>query len=258
VSTDADGDRSSGATKSSKTRRVKKCGATVDRISVNVPKDLSSYIDSSATSHVFYNPRVFVPGSLSVCESCTIALADKSEVCATHAGEVVLPLENANIRLTGVYFVPDLGFKLVSVGRLADKGITSTFKQGFVNFQVAESGFDIGSGTRDDITGLYSLPAPEMHDTMLAVPANDSALWHQRLAHVNMRDLAQMHKHADGVPALPQTKDVCRSCRLGNAHKLPFSSNFSRTSAPGELIHSDIVGPLPISFRTKTGTWERS
>jgi GAG-pre-integrase domain len=148
--------------------------------------------------------------------------------------------------------VPDHGFNLVSVGRLADKGITSTFKHGFVNLQVAESVFDISSGTRDDITGLYSLPAPEIRDTMLAVPANEeSALWHQRLAHVNIRDLAQMHKHADSVTALPQTNDVFRSCRLGKAHKLPFSSNFSRTSAPGELIHSDIVGPLPISFPDK-------
>jgi GAG-pre-integrase domain len=115
--------------------------------------------------------------------------------------------------------------------------------------QVAESEFDVGSGTRDDITGLYSLPIPEMHDAMLPVPANnDSALWYQRLAHINMRDLSQMHKHAVGIPALPQTNDVCHSCRLGESHKLPFISNFSRTSVPGELIHSDIFGPLPISF----------
>jgi GAG-pre-integrase domain len=218
----------------------------------NPRKDVYSYIDSGATSLVFHNPRVFVPGSLSVCESRSIALADKSEVRATHFGEVVLPFENANIRLTGVYLVPDLGFNLASVGRLADKGITATFNKGFVTLQVAESGFDIGSGTRDDNTGMYMLPAPELHDTMLAVPAkSDSALWHQRLAHVNMRDLMQVHKHADDVPALPQTSNVFRSCRLGKAHKLPFSSSFSRTTAPGELVHSDIVGPLPMSFPDK-------
>jgi GAG-pre-integrase domain len=252
VSTDADGDRSSGAAKSSKSRKIEIAGATVDRTSVNVPKDRSSYIDSGATAHVFHNPRVFVPGSLSVCESRSIALAGKSEDRATHVGEVVLPFENANIRLTCVYLVPDLGFNLVSVGRLADKGITATFNKGFVTLQVVESGFDIGSGTRDENTGLYMLPAPELHDNMLAVPANgDFSLWHQRLAHVNMRDLAQVHKHADGVQALPQTNDVCRSCRLGKAHKLPFSSSFSRTTAPGELIHSDIVGPLPMSFPDK-------
>jgi hypothetical protein len=45
--------------------------------------------------------------------------------------------------------------------------------------------------------------------------------------------------------------DVCRFCCLGKAHKLPFSSNFSRTSAPGVVIHFDIVDPLPISFPDK-------
>jgi hypothetical protein len=119
----------------------------------------------------------------------------------------MLPSENANISLTGVFFVPDLGFNLVSVGRLADKGITSTFKKAFANLQVAESGFDIGSGIRDDIAGLYKLPAPEMHDTMLAVPADDDfAVWHQRLAHVTMSDIAQIHKHTESVPALPQRR----------------------------------------------------
>jgi hypothetical protein len=98
----------------------------------NPRKDVCSYSDSGSASVVFHNPRVFVPGSLLVCESRSISLADKSEVRATHVGEVVLPFENAKIRLTDVYLVPDLGFNLVSVGRLADKGITATFKKGFV------------------------------------------------------------------------------------------------------------------------------
>jgi hypothetical protein len=84
---------------------------------VNAPKDFSSYIDSGATSHVFFHPRAFVPGSLEACDTRMISLADKSEIRATHSGEVVLPFENANIRLTDVYFVPVLGFNLVSVGR---------------------------------------------------------------------------------------------------------------------------------------------
>jgi hypothetical protein len=44
-----------------------------------------------------------------------ISLADKLEIRAKHSGEVVLPFENAKFRLTDVYFVPDLGFNLVSV-----------------------------------------------------------------------------------------------------------------------------------------------
>jgi hypothetical protein len=154
-----------------------------------------------------------------------------------------------NVRLTDVYFVPDLGFNLVSVGRLADKGIAAKFQNSCVIFEVFESGFEIGRGIRDNNTELYRLPAPEMHETVLAVPLkNDPILWHQRLAHVNMRDLAQVHKHADGVPELGNTTHVCRSCRLGKAHKLPFTSSSHRTNSPGALVHLDTVGRLPVSF----------
>jgi hypothetical protein len=157
VSTNGDVDVQDVAVKKSKGRKVEIAGATVDRTSVNAPKDLSSYIDSGDTAHVFHNPRMFMPGSLAVCESRTISLADKSEVHATHSGEVVLPFENANIRLTGVYFVPDLGFNLVSVGRLADKGITTSLNKLCVTLHVAQSGFNIGNGTRDDSTPVYTV-----------------------------------------------------------------------------------------------------
>jgi hypothetical protein len=120
---------------------------------------------------------------------------------------VVIPFENANIRLTDVYLVPDLGFNLVSVGRLADKGIQAIFSRDFVILQVAESGFVIGESLRDINNGLYRLPVPEIQDTMLATPAMaDAVLWHQRLAHVNMRDLSHAHKYADCIPTLQHTK----------------------------------------------------
>lgn len=41
---------------------------------------------------------------------------------------------------------------------------------------------------------------------------------------------------------------VCRACRLEKAHKLPFPGHFRTTSAVGEIVHSDVVGPLEISF----------
>jgi hypothetical protein len=148
--------------------------------------------------------------------------------------------------------VPDLGFNLVSVGRLADKGITATYQKAYVTFEVFESGFETGRGIRDNNTGPYRLPAPEMHETSIAVPLkNDPVLRHHCRAHVNMRDFAQVHKYADGVPEFGNTTHVCRSCRLGKAHKLPFTSSFRLTNSPGELLHSDIVGPLSVSFPDK-------
>ncbi len=37
-------------------------------------------------------------------------LADATSVVADHCGEVLIPMENANLRLTDVLFIPSLGF----------------------------------------------------------------------------------------------------------------------------------------------------
>lgn len=57
-----------------------------------------------------------------------------------------------------------------------------------------------------------------------------------------------VYKFADDVPKLHEMEDVCRACRVGKAHKLPFPGNFRRVNALGDVVHSDIVGPLHISF----------
>jgi hypothetical protein len=89
--------------------------------------------------------------------------------------------------------------------------------------QFNKYGFIIGNGTRDNKTDLDYFPVPEMHDTILAVHLKGQLmLWHQRLAQVNMCDLTQVHKYANGVTALKKISDVCRYCRLGKAHKISF------------------------------------
>jgi hypothetical protein len=46
-------------------------------------------------------------------------------------------------------------------------------------------------------------------------------LWHQRLRHVHMRRLANLHKHADGIPRIKLPPDIegcdtCWTCKLRN------------------------------------------
>lgn len=75
----------------------------------------------------------------------------------------------------------------------------------------------------------------------------DTKLWHRRIAHINVKDLINVHKFADGVPKLLPIVDVCRACQLGKAHKLQFTGHFCRASAVGQIRHSDIVGKLTMS-----------
>ena len=97
---------------------------------------------------------------------------------------------------------------------------------------------------------MYLLPDPEFscEEKAMAVVDHEvpgeSELWHRRLGHINQRDLAKVYQHVDGVPKLPSSTAVCCTCRLGKAHKLPFPGHFRPAKHVGDLLHSDIVGPL--------------
>ena len=240
--------------KASKANKLEIVGASVEKTTVNPPRDHSSYADSGATVHCFHSESFFVPGSLSECDTRTIMLADKTTVTANRSGEVVIPFENANVRLRNVLLIPGLGYNLVSTGKLADNGIQSNFRRLDVQLSLEEDGFYIGCGSRHSRSGMYTLPDPLVgananEHRAFSMNAQDTAqLWHNRLAHLNPRDLVSLHNHVRDVPQLVQMDDVCRACRLGKAHKLPFPGHFEQAKAVGEIIHSDIVGPLEPSW----------
>lgn len=236
-------------------KKVEIAGAVVHKTTVLPPQDNRSYADSGATGHFFHSHSLFDPVTIRKCETTMVVLADKTTVSSNKCGDVVLPFENANIRLKNTFLVPNLGYNLVSTGRLADNGIESHFRRNDVRLLIEKDGFLIGTGKRDTDTSLYMLPEPvnqESNNQALKVceskNKSQTNLWHRRLAHINIRDLANIHKHADGVPILHPTDEVCRACRLGKAHKLPFTGKFLRSPAVGDIIHSDIMGKLEPSF----------
>jgi len=46
----------------------------------------------------------------------------------------------------------------------------------------------------------------------------------------------------DDLPRL----DTCRSCALTNSQRLPFRNGRTRTTKLLELIHGELVGPMPM------------
>ena len=73
-------------------------------------------------------------------------------------------------------------------------------------------------------------------------------LWHHRLAHVGMRNLAKLQKgeHILGLIKVSFKKDmVCSACQAGKqvGVKHPVK-NVVTTKRPLELLHMDIFGPI--------------
>lgn len=69
------------------------------------------------------------------------------------------------------------------------------------------------------------------------------------MAHVNVRTIQQMESQqlVEGLSIKSETDEtvpVCTGCVYGKMHRLPFPTGRIRAKEVGELIHSDVCGPM--------------
>jgi hypothetical protein len=73
--------------------------------------------------------------------------------------------------------------------------------------------------------------------------SSELALWHERLGHLNFEAVSKILN----IPA-PQKPIFCASCCQGKSTLLPASKEkASRATRVGELLHSDMTGPIEVS-----------
>jgi hypothetical protein len=84
-------------------------------------------------------------------------------------------------------------------------------------------------------------------ETCLMVKSCMSWLWHRRLAHVEMRNLADLQRgeHILGLTNVSFTKDrICSACQAGKQIRAKYPiKNVVSTTRPLELLHIDLFGP---------------
>ena len=71
-------------------------------------------------------------------------------------------------------------------------------------------------------------------------------LWHQRLAHVNLKQLRQLVECSDGIDVQSQSKlSFCEACVQGKCHRQPhYPLKTIRSKEKLELVHIDVCGPM--------------
>ncbi|KAJ3500780.1 hypothetical protein NMY22_g19148 [Coprinellus aureogranulatus] len=113
--------------------------------------------------------------------------------------------------------------------------------------------------------GLYRLPvSPRTNEFTTALVADtyrqqtsiDINILHRRMGHMSEARLRRMVKRGqlEGIQTVTGKLHFCEPCVLGKLKKLPFQPRARReTSAPFELVHTDLSGPItpqtPSGFR---------
>lgn len=89
----------------------------------------------------------------------------------------------------------------------------------------------------------------------MAAAAQGAAVdWHRRMGHLSYSNLARMAESGmvQGLPVSASAfreagQETCDVCQRTKQTALPFEPAVSTTSAPLELVHSDLCGPLPVA-----------
>lgn len=212
-------------------------------------------VDCAATDHVCYDKNMF--SSLKQCNG-EITMGKGTAEVKGH-GTVKLKVDNEcggnDININDVLYVPDFCFNLLSTTKLSQKGIKVVLDRdkgtAYLN--------DVHVFSAPLIDDLYRLKVTSNVNLSTAniISANDeeaqvkdgiallnAATWHQRLAHLNIESVSKID-----VLGCKRKMVECDPCILGKQTKKGFPKKSDRKSEkPLELIHSDLVGKLPMSM----------
>ncbi|XP_052625020.1 uncharacterized protein LOC111912222 [Lactuca sativa] len=208
-------------------------------------------LDFGATHHMTPHLSSFV--SLSQVSSIYVKSASDTSMLVEGVGSVFV----SHITLPDVYYIPKLTLNLASVSQ---SGNWVFFSDSVCVIQDQHTQKVIGIGRR--VGELYVLEvlkvsavaasSIDLSSFCLSPLSYEFYLWHSRLGHVSVSRLNFLA--SSGVLGHLNSCDIfyCSGCKLAKFSALPFNKSMSCSTAPFDIIHSDVWGPAPVS--TKGGS----
>lgn len=148
--------------------------------------------------------------------------------------------------------MPEMGCMLVSATRLAQNDVSTLMKpSGCVLATTKGRNHEIALILRRDNLCYLKAEPDTSHHVLSAGRDNDQATIdksHVRLAHLGKDRIKCMMKSGD-LTRLQDEQSHCETCSEGKQVRNSFSGKFRKGINPGDVIQSDVVGPLYPSHR---------
>lgn len=201
-----------------------------------------------ATHHMTGN-RATV-SSVTVCDPVEITLADGRVCTAQEAGRAHLIFQGdkgpTSLTLHHVLVLPGVAPNLFSIRKASSRGYHVEFH---ANHALVKKGGRVHM--RGEVNGkLYVLSTSDSTGAgMIAASRTKEETWHRRFAHLGATTMAHTAAAAMGMELTPGgmvklRQKTCGPCIEGKMKRAPFPSSESHTTAPMQLLHTDVCGPM--------------
>ena len=218
--------------------------------SVGELSPLSWYCDSGASRHISPDRECF--------ETFTkfdtperISLGKKgAEMFACGEGDVRMTTYlnggRGTLVLRKVLFVPEAAVNLLSVRVAAEAGFQAVLgRTGVVvlderSGRAVVIGYPRGGQFVMDVSVVKPKCAVEVN---LSATTKSLQLYHERLGHQDKQHVKAVLQR-QGIPSVEDGERFCDGCAQGKMHRLPYRSRVERAAGVGELIHTDVNGPM--------------
>jgi hypothetical protein len=149
--------------------------------------------------------------------------------------------------ITEVLYVENVQRNLISISKLTAKGARAIF----VNQSCTISLNDEVILRGKMVNGLYILEnaKAECNSTTRAIEAKSMQQWHECLGHLSRDEIRKLEKMNNIRITNPNEELKCVECALGKQPREKFdrSEKGVRAKRIGEIVHSDVQGPFPVT-----------
>ena len=232
----------------------------------------NALLDSGCTHHIIRDRALFRNYTA---KAISVGTANCGSLEALGTGDVEFEDSFGDrqviFTLRSCLFAPSAPINLLSVGALAERGMSCLFSPGGITkiFYPEDHprlpNFSLSATVINRLSFLkLSFVSPVLSLTSAAFPAvaavsvpaytfprlkQDSILWHRRFGHIGM-DATRAALTKDYVTGVRLdgafVPDHCIPCLVGKSPQRSYSFTGHRASKIGELLHMDLCGPFPV------------
>ena len=242
-------------------------------------KEIPWTIDSGATRHMCVRRNAFRSFEA---KKTRVMVGGKGSLSSPGRGDVMVEMNNKNRVIRDVLWVPDLGFNLISISALEDKGLRIAFSDRKVRIMRGNRVIAVGHRHKNLyllakvhqntalVTGAEPLesatpvdPSPEGNvdgknenkpksdgDKITKAQMNRDELFqtlHTRLGHPSTARLCAMEKTVFGIPKLAAPKDFyCDVCENNKLTRRIRRFRYEKETEPGSRLFCDVWGPYRV------------